>query len=357
VAYTVGLLECASHPESVLVGLETEPDLDDDGHLRAGVSVIMLRELAERVAQRRDVLVAGERTHLQAQGSQQEPGADAEPAPDVPIALGAVDPGNLARWLPQAYLRYLPERLRAVQVILPDDAGKFPWEAGCDPDWVAQQPLLAAPVAGMLASTVDGTPPARQALARQVAGQMLAARAAAEDALRASQARIVANAGWMVQGVFGDPQATPRLPSWAYTIGLLTGFGRPEMIAVGLPTDVAAALLNEFGERISQGGAQFGDGQVVDDVANFPVVFRRVHPSRFAFWLGRGVQYTLEHGHSSYAALQMVWADPAGHFPWEPAAGAPGGCRGTAGRDDRRAHGRWPAAQRRSGARQRAPAR
>ena len=69
------------------------------------------------------------------------------------------------------------------------------------------------------------------------------------------------------------------------------------------------------GRRAKKITAQFSDGEVVDDVANSPMVFHRVHPSRFAFWLGRGLQYTLEHGHSSYAALQMVWPDPAGHFP------------------------------------------
>jgi hypothetical protein len=325
VAYTVGLLECANHPELVLAGLETEPDLDEDGHLRPGLSVMILRELGERVAQRRETLVAGKRTQLLEHEPQHDPQAEAEPdvepAAILPIALGAVDPGNLARWLPQAYLRSLPECLRALQVILPDDDGRFPWEPHCDPSWVAEQPLLAAPdtpAAGMVASSVDGAPPPLDALARQVAGQMLATRAAAEDALRASQERIVANSGWLVQGVLGDPQATPPLPTWAYTIGLLMGFGRPEIIAVGLPTNVAAALLNDLGERISHGGAQFSDGQVVDDVANFPVVFRRVHPSRFAFWLGRGLQYTLEHDHSSYAALQMVWPDPQGFFPWEP---------------------------------------
>src|SRR5262249_323514 len=34
VAYTLGLLERFGHPELVLVGLETEPDLDEDGDLR-----------------------------------------------------------------------------------------------------------------------------------------------------------------------------------------------------------------------------------------------------------------------------------------------------------------------------------
>jgi hypothetical protein len=280
------------------------------------LSVLILRQLAERVARQRDVLVAGGRTQLLAHEPDEETDADAEPVPILPIALGAVDPGHRARWLPQAYLRYMPESLRAVQVILPDDAGHFPWEPGCDPAWVAKQPLLAAPIAATVAPTVDGAPPPLDALGRQVAGQMLAARAAAEDALRASQERIVADNGWMIQAVFGDPHAMPPLPGWAYTIGLLTGFGRPEIIAIGLPSDVGAALLNDLGERI-RNGERFSDGQVVDELANFPVVFRRVDPSRLAFWLGRGVQYAFEHGITEFAALQLVWPDPKGRFPWD----------------------------------------
>ena len=43
-------------------------------------------------------------------------------------------------------LRGEPQRLRAVQVLWPDKAGRFPFDAGCDPGVVARQPLLEVPV-------------------------------------------------------------------------------------------------------------------------------------------------------------------------------------------------------------------
>jgi hypothetical protein len=39
-------------------------------------------------------------------------------------------------------LRGESHRLRAVQVLWPDKAGRFPFDAGCDPAVLARQPLL-----------------------------------------------------------------------------------------------------------------------------------------------------------------------------------------------------------------------
>ena len=47
--------------------------------------------------------------------------------------------------------------------------------------------------------------------------------------------------GWAVQYVF--PTREDPVQPYAYTVGL-TSFGRPELVVVGLPTDVAGVVLN-----------------------------------------------------------------------------------------------------------------
>jgi Domain of unknown function (DUF4262) len=163
VAYTVGLTERAHHPELVLVGLPTDPEVDERGQLEPPVPVMILRLLAEHIVRHGERRVAGDMLHLSellADGDADEDAAtrhaaasDTDPRPSV--VLRALDVKNLAPWLPQAFLRYAPSCLQALQVVLPDDTGHFPSEEGCDPGWVAEQILLDKPVPAVLATSVS----------------------------------------------------------------------------------------------------------------------------------------------------------------------------------------------------------
>jgi Domain of unknown function (DUF4262) len=119
---------------------------------------------------------------------------------------------------------------------------------------------------------------------------------------------VIKRHGWMVQGVLG---ATPRQPELAYTVGLW-GFGHPELVVFGLRVHVATAVLNSLGALVREGSAlspgerlSFGAWPHQVHLLDVP------HPERVLFQALRTYGRTVP-------ALQAVWNDAAGRFPWDP---------------------------------------
>lgn len=114
----------------------------------------------------------------------------------------------------------------------------------------------------------------------------------------------VAACGWVVQGVERERDRPP----WAYTVGL-TEHGRPELLVTGLPLPRAGALLNDLAEHALQtdphdhGDQEWLPGGVVVEYVYVP------HP-----------EVHLLHAVALYGpavtALQVVWTDDRGRWPW-----------------------------------------
>jgi hypothetical protein len=83
---------------------------------------------------------------------------------------------------------------------------------------------------------------------------------------------VVAAHGWAIQGVEGSGHQPP----WAYTIGLIERFGRPELVVTDCTWPVAVALLNDLGDRVAA-GARLTVGDVVRCDAG-RVELATVHP-------------------------------------------------------------------------------
>ena len=116
---------------------------------------------------------------------------------------------------------------------------------------------------------------------------------------------------WIVQGV----QRERHRPPYAYTVGL-AAHGRPELVVTGMPYDRAVELLNSVAEHVAHASApQPGEvlplpgGPVIEIVR---VTEPAVHLAVAAAL--NGPQFT---------ALQLVYADDRGHWPWD--AGFRGG--------------------------------
>jgi hypothetical protein len=116
---------------------------------------------------------------------------------------------------------------------------------------------------------------------------------------------------WIVQGVQRERNRAP----YAYTVGLIA-HGRPELVVTGLPYDRAADLLNAVAEHLLhaaapragellplRGGPEIEIVQVAEPGVHLPVA---------AAINGAG-----------FTALQLVYADDRGHWPWD--AGFRGG--------------------------------
>lgn len=100
----------------------------------------------------------------------------------------------------------------------------------------------------------------------------------------------------------------PPEPPFAYTVGL-TALGHPEIIVYGLPTAVAGHILNSLGERI-QRGQTFAPGQIDHRTT-------RDLPATFVEATDVGDLVVVSQVYPSVEAIQVVWADPDGRFPWD----------------------------------------
>jgi hypothetical protein len=73
-------------------------------------------------------------------------------------------------------------------------------------------------------------------------------------------------------------------------------------------------LISSAGARIRE-GQKFEEGKRYDDLLqDYPCAFRRVNPTRYDGLLNYAVWY---YEGSDLPALQLIWPDKSGLFPWE----------------------------------------
>lgn len=99
---------------------------------------------------------------------------------------------------------------------------------------------------------------------------------------------------------------------WAHTVGLID-HGMPELMVTGLDRDTGVAVLRKATQDIiDRSGAV--DGDVSDRIADRSVMFRALPLER----AGRYAMEAANRAPSQFHALQVVWPDGEGHFPWMP---------------------------------------
>lgn len=110
---------------------------------------------------------------------------------------------------------------------------------------------------------------------------------------------------WLVKCVPDD-----RRP-YAYTLGLHE-LGLPELLATGVTTDRALALMDYFAREVIENGPPApGDRFPMSDIAMFEAVQVErpdVHMELGAMLFG-----------SKLRAVQLVWTDMRGRWPWDSA--------------------------------------
>lgn len=117
--------------------------------------------------------------------------------------------------------------------------------------------------------------------------------------------------GWMVQGVGAGEDS----PGFHYTVGL-TLERHPEIITFGLPYQMGGTILNSVADLL-RSGKRIEHGSIRRDVIqNFPVEFVRVDEEQSRDHLTMAHRL-LSGGVTPVVALQMVWPDAQGRFPWD----------------------------------------
>jgi hypothetical protein len=120
----------------------------------------------------------------------------------------------------------------------------------------------------------------------------------------------VQNHGWHVLKVFEDDEG----PGFAYTVGLYHSFGHPELIVVGLAPDVGHAVLNIAGESIRR-GTRYAHGTQSDGLLDdYACSFRTMPEAQYRYYLGWALWF---YDGTPFPALQMVWPDQHGRWPWD----------------------------------------
>lgn len=136
-----------------------------------------------------------------------------------------------------------------------------------------------------------------------------------EDKYLDTVVKAIAEHGVMIQGVFAGEDDEPA-PPFAYTVGLAME-DHPELIVFGLPMETAQAILNDLAiERVLKGRKNLTAGQELRDVVkNYPVRLVQVVDSSTHLTVANAL---FQQEPEPIAALQVVFPDRDGRWPWDP---------------------------------------
>jgi hypothetical protein len=112
--------------------------------------------------------------------------------------------------------------------------------------------------------------------------------------------------------------SNPPTPEWAYTVGLWHTYQHPEVLIVGLPHDQTQILLHNINYRIRNEHQSFRDGTIKNDViVGFECFFQTIDPVNYGEWFEANRWF---YGDSSFPAVQMLWPNVHGVYPFQNAA-------------------------------------
>jgi hypothetical protein len=109
-------------------------------------------------------------------------------------------------------------------------------------------------------------------------------------------------------------EADNYLPAFAFTIGLFQTFNHPEIICIGLRTELLSFILNEALSRVKQGEI-FTSGKLYSGfLEGCDIQFLNVDKSYYPDYLGYCMWFNK---YEDFPTLQLVFPDLKSKFPWE----------------------------------------
>jgi Domain of unknown function (DUF4262) len=119
--------------------------------------------------------------------------------------------------------------------------------------------------------------------------------------------------GWALQGVLGEDDV--EQPGFVYTIGM-SGFDHPEFVVFGLEPGHAMQVLGYLCELVRAGVVPRDGDTVTTPYLQYPArLFAVPNPEQVLLVAQAGYRMP---GADPVPALQVVYADCCGTFPWEP---------------------------------------
>ena len=120
--------------------------------------------------------------------------------------------------------------------------------------------------------------------------------------------------GCHVTSVF-DPKGDE--PNFTYSTGISNSYSAPELIIVGLDSQLSHTIINLYAERVENGEKYNTESFYLGFLSGFEVCFRTVsseHKKSFMLsscWL---------YGNNNFEAIQLIFPTTSGVWPWEPEA-------------------------------------
>jgi len=103
-------------------------------------------------------------------------------------------------------------------------------------------------------------------------------------------------------------------PSFTYSIGINQKQDKADLIVVGLKSELAHSIVNNYKDRMLA-GESFETGKLYSDfLGNFDVCFLEVDKPHYKEYLGWGLW--LNNG-DDFKMLQLVWPTTDGIWPWD----------------------------------------
>jgi len=132
-----------------------------------------------------------------------------------------------------------------------------------------------------------------------------------DEEIAASYAAMIVKYGWAAVGVFSDDE-----PPWMYTVGLQATHDHPELVMYGLPLELMHNLLHDAVREI-ENGKRFEPGTLAGGVIkDYDVAVVKVdEPFDPRYPLNVA---TFFHEDDEVEAVQLVWPQADGTYPWQP---------------------------------------
>lgn len=109
-------------------------------------------------------------------------------------------------------------------------------------------------------------------------------------------------------------EASDYNPSFAYSIGLWEKFGHPEIISFGLSITTLHGIINDVAEIVKSGRKIETEANYDEIFGNGEARFIHVLPGYLKNYFGYALDF---YNLPEFPALQLIWTDRHGKFPWE----------------------------------------
>jgi hypothetical protein len=117
--------------------------------------------------------------------------------------------------------------------------------------------------------------------------------------------------GWYRTCVFAEGDQ----PEFSFTTGLWVTLGQPELVVVGLKSEIAHAVFWDVFRNLQAGSRLPLRTRTGEVFGNLPACLFNMDKKYYPDYLGWSRWF---YAGDDFPCLQLVWPDRAGVFPWEP---------------------------------------